>query len=225
MWEELLDLAAEPPAPWVLIGAQMVALHGWAVGRTQIRPSGDADLLVNVRTVTSGTELMGQALIERGYQLDGASPEGVGHRFRSDLVRLDVLGPDGLGPKTSLRTAEGAHTIEVPGGSQALQRREEFDVQSRHRSGRVPVPSLLGAILVKVRAILVDDNPRAQKRDVGFLLSLVQDPDSLASDLARSERRWLREHPYLADSNHESYVGLPEAEDAAIVYRRLASVG
>jgi hypothetical protein len=68
MWAELCSLAAEPPAPWVLIGAQMVALHGWAQGRTQIRPSEDADLLVNVRTVTKGTELMGRALSKRGYQ-------------------------------------------------------------------------------------------------------------------------------------------------------------
>jgi len=225
MWVELFDLAARPPAPWVLIGAQMVALHGWAQGRTQIRPSEDADLLVNVRTVTKGTELMGQALVKRGYRFDGASPEGVGHRFRTAHVSLDVLGPDGLGPNTNLRVAEGAHTVEVPGGSQALNRSEEFTVRSRRRSGRVPIPNLLGAILVKVRAISVDDNAEAQRRDVGFLLSLVRDPDSLEGNLARSERKWLRGHDYLADSGHDSYAGLPEAEDAAIVYRRLANIG
>ena len=59
MWVELFNLAASSPALWVLIGAQMVALHGWARSREQIRPSEDADLLVNVRTVSSGTELMG----------------------------------------------------------------------------------------------------------------------------------------------------------------------
>src|SRR6185437_13205708 len=159
MWVELFHLAVNSPAPWVLIGAQMVAVHGWARGREQIRPSQDADLLVNVRTVTSGTELLGRALIERGYKFDGASPEGVGHRFHSGRVSLDVLGPDGLGARTSLRTVGGAHTVEVPGGSQALQRASNFEVRSRRESGSVPVPDLLGAILVKVRAIGVDDKP------------------------------------------------------------------
>ena len=224
MWVELFSLAAEPPAPWVLIGAQMVALHGWARGRTRIRPSEDADLLVNVRTVAKGTELMGRALSKRGYRFDGASPEGVGHRFRSGQVSLDVLGPDGLGPNTSLRVTAGAHTVEVPGGSQALKRAEEFTVQSRTMTGRVPIPSLLGAILVKVRAINVDDNAEAQRRDVAFLLSIVEDPESLGRDLAQSERKWLREHDYFAESSHQSYEGLAEAEDAAIVYRRLADV-
>ena len=98
-------------------------------------------------------------------------------------------------------------------------------MRSRREFGHVPVPSLLGAILVKVRAIGVDDKPEAQRRDVGFLLSLVDDPDSLTEAMAPSERRWLRKHVYFADSSHESYATLAQAEDAAIVYRRLADIG
>ena len=224
MWIELFNLAASPPAPWILIGAQMVALHGWARGREQIRPSEDADLLVDVRTVSAGTGLMGRALIERGFEFDGANPQGVGHRFLTDQVSLDVLGPDGLGPKTDLRTVNGAHTVEVPGGSQALRRSESLDVRSREASGRVPVPNLLGAILVKVRAISVDDKPEAQRRDVGFLLSLIDDPDEMGAGLAASERTWLRKQAYFADSSHEAYGALAEAEDAAIAFRRLADI-
>ena len=77
---------------------------------------------------------------------------------------------------------------------------------------------------MKVRAINVDDNAEAQRRDVAFLLSIVEDPESLGRDLAQSERKWLREHDYFAESSHQSYEGLAEAEDAAIVYRRLADV-
>jgi hypothetical protein len=112
----------------------------------------------------------------------------------------------------------------VPGGSQALRRSEDFEVRSRQESGSVPVPNLLGAILVKVRAIGVDDIPEAQRRDVGFLLSLVDDADSLTEAMTPSERKWLRKHGYFADSSHESYGTLAEAEDGAIVYRRLANI-
>jgi hypothetical protein len=33
MWRELLLLTKQAPAPWTLIGAHMVALHGWKAGR------------------------------------------------------------------------------------------------------------------------------------------------------------------------------------------------
>ncbi|MFA5787423.1 MAG: hypothetical protein WDA71_10675, partial [Actinomycetota bacterium] len=80
MWEELIRLSETAPAPWTLIGAHMVALHGWSRGREQIHPSRDADILVDIRTVTDGTARLSQALLDRKYTFGGASPDGVGHR-------------------------------------------------------------------------------------------------------------------------------------------------
>ena len=54
---------------------------------------------------------------------------------------------------------------------------------------------------MKVRAIEVDDVPRAQRADVAFLLSLVEDPEPLAAALSKSERRWLKRHPRVGRSN------------------------
>lgn len=222
MWIELIALAEKPPAPWVLIGAQMVALLGWEHNREQIRPSRDADVLVNARIVSDGTHRVSRALLSRGYHLDGVSSEGIGHRFVHDTVRIDVLGPDGVGERADLRTVQGARTIQVPGGTQALTRGRDVEIETRSRSGTLPTPNLLGAILVKVRAISVDDHPEVQRRDVAFLLSLVQDPDELGARLSRTERTWLRRHPYFGDPANRCYGGLFEAGDAAIVYRRLA---
>jgi hypothetical protein len=222
MWEELIRLGEDPPAPWTLIGAHMVALHGWVRGQRQIRPSKDADLLVNVRTVADGIERISHALRARGYVLEGISPEGIGHRFIKEGVSVDILAPDGLSEKVKLLTVGGARTIGVPGGTQALKRSVQIEVRTRSTSGLVPVPNLLGALLVKVRAIQVDDQPEAQRRDTAFLLSLVDDPDTFADDLSRTERQWLRRHPYLADALDGCYRGIPRAEDAAIVFRRLA---
>ena len=224
MWVELIILGEAAPVPWTLIGAQMVALHGWARGATRIRPSRDADILVDVRGVTAGTAKLARALLELGYTFDGATPEGVGNRFLKAGVRIDVLAPDGLGERVDIRTVAGARTVRVPGGTQALRGSEPTAIRTRSSEGSVPLPNLLGAILVKRRAISVDDQPDAQRRDTAFLLSLVDDPDPLSATLSPSERRWLRRHPYFGDPTDACYRGLPDAEDAAIVYRRLAEL-
>jgi hypothetical protein len=225
MWTELIRLAGSAPAPWVLIGAHMVALHGWARGRDQIRPSKDGDILVDVRAVTDATARMSEALLDLDFDLDGISPDGIGHRFVRGALRLDVLAPDGLGERANVRTTAGARTVRVPGGSQALRRRQTVDITTRGHGGSIPIPNLLGALLVKIRAIEVADEPQAQRRDVGFLLSLVEDPDTIAQEMSASERGWLRRHSYLADPGDNSYSGIVEARDAAIVFRRLSGVG
>jgi hypothetical protein len=222
MWVELLALSADPPADWTLIGAHMVALHGWAAGVDQIRPSRDADILVDVRTVARGTTQMSQRLIDRGYNLDGHSAEGVGHRLVRDRISIDVLAPDGLGARANLLTTAGAHTVQVPGGTQALRRSRNLPVKTREEHGTIPVPNLLGALLVKIRAIDVDDEPNAQRTDVAFLLSLVEDPEELLENVSASERGWIRGHDYFSDPANAAYRGVANATDAAIAYRRLA---
>jgi hypothetical protein len=224
MWLELIGLAKSGQAPWALIGAHMVALHGWAQGREQIRPSRDADILVNARAVADGTARMSVALLELGYELEDVSPEGIGHRFVREGVSIDVLGPDGVGERADLQTVQGARTVRVPGGTQALRRKEDVEIRTRTQAGIVPVPNLLGAILVKVRAIEIDDQPEAQRRDVAFLLSLVEDPDAFASEVSQAERKWLRRHLYFSDPVDANYRGIEQAADAAIVYRRLAHI-
>jgi hypothetical protein len=224
MWADLMQLNADARVPWTLIGAQMVALHGWEAGREPVRPSRDADVLVEVRSVTGGTERLSATLVKAGYELDGVTPQGIGHRFRRGVVQMDVLAPDGLGERTSVHTVGKARTVQVPGGTQALRRTAKAAVTSRSVQGAIPRPNLLGAILVKARAIAVDDSPEAQRRDVAFLLSLVADPEPLIEDLTARERTWLRRHPRFADPNSPCWRGIQDPETGVIVYRRLADL-
>ncbi len=221
MWFELTRLNADPPAPWTLIGAHMVALHGWLRGRVPIRPSKDADILVNLRVVSQGIAAVSRALVGDGYQLIERSVGGQGHSFARGEVRFDVLAPDGLGSRAQLVTLHNFRTVTVPGGTQALHRTAPVEVRTRSVAGIVPLPNLLGAILIKVRAIDVDDEPRAQRSDVAFLLSLVENPDELARQCSATERGWLRKHPYFSDPHNACWNGIVGAEDGAIVYRRL----
>lgn len=199
----------------------MVALHGWIRGRVPIRPSKDADILVNVRAVSHGVAAVSQALVRDGYQLIETSVGGQGHSFARGEVRFDVLAPDGLGSRAQLVTIHNFRTVTVPGGTQALHRSAPVEVRTRSVTGTVPLPNLLGAILIKVRAIDVDDEPRAQRSDVAFLLSLVENPDELAKQCSATERGWLRKNPYFSDPHNACWNGIVGAEDGAIVYRRL----
>jgi hypothetical protein len=201
----------------------MVALHGWIRGRVPIRPSKDADILVNVRAVSHGIAAVSQALLRDGYQLSERSVGGQGHSFARGEVSFDVLAPDGLGSRAQLVTIHKFRTVTVPGGTQALHRTAPVEVRTRAVSGTIPLPNLLGAILIKVRAIDVDDEPQAQRSDVAFLLSLVENPDTLARRCSPTERGWLRKHPYFCDPQDACWSGIIGAEDGAIVYRRLAA--
>jgi len=68
---------------------------------------------------------------------------------------------------------------------------------------------------------MIDIPDRAMTSDVAFLLSLVSDPDDLKNDMTAHERGWLRRHPEFGDPSFRAYAGIENAEDAAIVFRRL----
>lgn len=60
--------------------------------------------------------------------------------------------------------------MPVPGGTQALRRTELVEVAIGAHRGQIPRPSLLGALIIKARAVEVDDVPENQREDVAFLL-------------------------------------------------------
>jgi hypothetical protein len=126
-------------------------------------------------------------------------------------VKIDVLAPDGLDKRRArLTTVPPARTISVPGGTQALQRSRFVEVCLGELTGRVPRPDLLGAILIKARAVEVDDVPEAQLGDLAFLLTLVPDPRILSDQLRGKERSWLRRRRELLERTARPWRGLPD---------------
>ena len=215
-WRLTLEVAAALPiGGWTLIGAQMVFLHAAAAGREPGRTSGDLDVLVDVRVVTSLIRDVASRLLDHGFGPD-VTIDGRGHRFRRHDDVVDVLAPDGTGRRSSLETVPGARTIAVPGGSQALGRTVRRPVEIRDvGAAELPFPNLLGAILLKVRAVDAADDPDKHRRDLALLLALVADPVALSGDLTTAERRWLRRRAELLDPGHPTYRGFPDREDAA----------
>jgi hypothetical protein len=223
-WQILVALDDLHPRGWTLIGAQMVVLHAFRVGALPPRASLDADVLVDVRVLQDGTRRLAETLRDWGLELEGVSPDGIGHRFVGDRVVLDLLAPDGLGPRTRLLTVPPARTLQVPGGTQALRRTRRLEVEIEPTRGFIPLPSLLGAILLKSRAVSVDDVPTAQRVDLAFLLSLVDDPRTLATELVGSERQWLRQRREMLDPAHPAWMGIANADDARLALRLMADL-
>jgi hypothetical protein len=87
----------------------------------------------------------------------------------------------------------GVKALGVPGGQQALSRAETVRVTVDGAAFELRRPTLLGAILIKARALMRHSDPEAQREDLLRLLSLIEDPRTTAAGLRRSERKWLRD--------------------------------
>lgn len=130
----------------------MVMLHGLEADRSPARVSTDVDVLANSRLVSISPGFIARVLIDMAFVADLSSPDGLAHRFPNGRARVDVLAPDGLGPRADLTTVPPGRTIEVEGGSQALHRTELVPVRHGGRTVDVPRPNLLGAIVIKACA-------------------------------------------------------------------------
>ena len=192
LWATLVELTDLRPGEWTLVGGQMVFLHAMEHGATPPRVSTDLDVLVNARVITGGVRAFVAGIEEIGFELEGTSPVGLAHRYRRNTVTVDVLAPEGLGPKTDLTTTPPGRTLQAPGGTQALERTELLPVRVGDMTGLVPRPTLLGAIVGKALAVGVDDAPEAQRQDLALLLSLVDDPLTMAVELTAKDSKRLR---------------------------------
>lgn len=210
LWAALIELSEFRPGEWTLVGGQMVFLHAMEHGVEPPRVSTDLDVLVNARVVTGGVREFVAAIEAIGFELAGASPEGIAHRYGRKGVNIDVLAPEGLGPRTDLTTTPPGRTLQVPGGTQALDRTELIPVAFGGQEGFVPRPSLLGAIVGKAVAVDVDDVPDAQRLDLALLLSLVEDPIELVGKLTRKDRQRLRARSEMVDVDQQAWAALPD---------------
>jgi len=182
---ELVDLL---PPEWVLIGGLMVQIHAWERGMTDVRATLDVDVLGQARP-QGALQAIDAALTRAGFE---AAPDrdGYAHRYVRGGLIVDVLAPDGLNPPPTLDGSVKA--VGVPGGTQALARAETVTVRMGDDAFELRRPTLLGAVLIKARSLLVHHDREAQREDLLRLLCLVEDPRQTAGDMTRSERRWLR---------------------------------
>ncbi len=223
LWTTLCDLGDAHHADWVIIGGQMVMLHALQAGREPGRVSQDLDAVIDARVRPPALPAFLATLANLGFKSAGVSPDEVAHRFERGSVHIDVLGPDGLGGRSDLRTTGTATTIEVRGGTQALQRAERVPVRHGDRVVHVPRPNLLGAIVIKASAVHNDPHPQRHVRDVAFLCSIVADPRAMRAEMTAKDLQRLRAVTVLIDPTNQAWRLLDDPELGYTALRILVS--
>jgi hypothetical protein len=212
LWHVLLDLSGSLTVPWTLAGGQMVLLHALENGQVPVEPSQDGDVIADVRADRHAVTQVVRQLYKLGFTLQSISTDALAHRYSRPAqprpVQVDVLGPDGLGERADLTTTPPGRTVEVPGGTQALSRTEHVMISHQGRSGQIPRPTLLGAIVMKAAATELP-GPARHYRDLALLCSVVGDPFDLAGQLTAKDRQRLRKARALADDNHFAWSLVP----------------
>lgn len=205
--------------PWLLIGAQMVMLLEREAGRGSTRTTADVDVMVDVRALAGGARSAAARLTAAGYRSGSAEHP---YRFIRDRSQVDLVAPDHLGPHVDLTTIPPASTMEIPGGSRAIATRRDVEVRVADVAvGILPVPSLAGAIILKVRAW---EQRRADRdaEDVVRLLALIRDVEDIRAELKPSERRALRHvAPLSTDDRVWNVAG--DTQDARAAFERLST--
>ena len=202
-WRALIEIAPRLGQHWLLIGGQMVFLHEVERQATDVRPTNDIDLVVDLRIEPTVLGHTHDVLAAAGFSQDVPSPEGVAHRYRRRRATIDVLAPDHIGARTKLSLGSG-RTIEAPGTSQAFGRVSLVRVELDDNTGAiVRTPTLVGALLGKattaIEVVSLSSAERAKHvRDVDALARLLGPADRASAALTTKERATLdrvAEHP------------------------------
>jgi len=217
LWEVLVALSTKTKrVPWMLIGGQMMLLHTFEHGREPLQISQDGDAIADMRARPDALAAFVRILESEDFTSDGMSPDGLAHRYRHKTfnppVLVDVLAPDNVGPRANLTTTPPGRTVEVPAGTQALDRLEEVEVVlASGRRGLVPRPDLLGAIIIKAGATTLAERRDRHFNDLALLCSLVDDPFEMRELMGGSDKRWLRRAGALAQDDHYSWAFIDPA--------------
>jgi hypothetical protein len=210
LWTAILELA-RISQKWTLVGGQMVRVHANLAGEDPPSATADADAVADVRTESpEALAAIVAALKDMGFHV--ANGQG---RFVKEAdplpLKFDVLIPENVGERAESKAKGVLSTVAVPGSRQAFDRTELVTVMVRNEQGTVPVPNLLGAIILKACAVdlPVKAEPEKHKRDLAFLLSLVKDPIDTASQLNRKDRRRLAKAATLMPQTDPVWSALP----------------
>jgi hypothetical protein len=216
-WLGVLDLYDRLSEGWTLIGGQLVHLYCAERGQFPVRPTNDADTVIDVRGDPKILYTFTKTLTDIGFESAGISAEGRQHRWMRGKASIDVLLPDGVGERASQRQGvTGSPTLPTAGGTQALERSEVVAVTVDSREGFVRRPNLVGALVVKAAAHGNAGDPgiARHRRDFIVLAGLITTADFADEDLTKKDRQRLRLIVTAIKNDRELLLEVPSATAA-----------
>jgi hypothetical protein len=213
-WHVLLDLD-DRDDPWALVGGQMTLLHCLENGITGSRPTDDGDIVLDVWTRRDAVRTTGQWLqTTHNFELT-ETLDGFAYRYTRGGTAIDLLIPEGLERQRQPPVALGSRpALPIDGGNQALLRVERTPVQVGSRSGHVRRPNLLGALVVKAAAFVVDSrDPERHAEDIALLAHAALDSGSLRemhTQVRPRDRKRLRDALARLPATHACWRSRPE---------------
>ncbi|EPR76401.1 hypothetical protein ADILRU_1166 [Leifsonia rubra CMS 76R] len=217
-WSTIFEIAhAVETDDWVLVGGLMVQLHARRASIAPPRTTKDVDLVADVVTNGSSLSALAGSLGRRGFvaTIPDARNAPV-YRYSRGKEQVDVMVADHL-PSSIRPRLQQRPAFSVDGGTQALKRRDTFIVTSSTGSVTIGVPDVLGALVGKGAAYMVDQrSPQRHLEDSAVLLASIDVVGALDLSLSKNDRRRLnRVASELSDPFHTGWLGLNQAEQNA----------
>lgn len=206
----------------VLVGRQMTALHLAEHGRTAHRPTDDGDMVVGVWTRRDALRSTTNYLTSNGFT-DRTTSDGYGYRFVRG--KIDVMIPEGLDRQRRYpTTGSGRPGLSADGGNQALTRAERLPIRVNDQMGYVCRPTLLGAIVAKARAWVVDRrDPERHAQDLIALAEVaLRDARAIISQTRPDDLRAVRAALRGLPTDHRLWRAADDAAATRNLLNRLA---
>jgi hypothetical protein len=226
-WSTVFDVIRATDAnDWVLVGGLMVQLHARRVNIPPPRATKDVDLVVDVAAKSASVASMAIALKGIGFEpIVPANLKEPIYRFQRDAEQVDLMVADHLParltPRFMMRPA-----FAVTAGEQSLRRRDTFVLTSTTRSVTLGAPDVLGALIGKGAAYIVDSrDPGRHMDDAAVLLASINSVGDLdLSTLnANDRKRLVAVARALRDITHPAWLTLDENQRAT-ARRNLAAI-
>ncbi|HEX4400403.1 MAG TPA: nucleotidyl transferase AbiEii/AbiGii toxin family protein [Galbitalea sp.] len=170
-WSTVFDvIEATDTNDWVLVGGLMVQLHARRANIPPPRATKDVDLVVDVAANSASVTSIATALRRIGFEpIVPANRKEPIYRFQRDAEQVDLMVADHLParlkPRFMMRPA-----FAVTAGEQSLRRRDTFVLTSTTRSVTLGAPDLLGALIGKGAAYIVDSRDTGRHLDDAAVL-------------------------------------------------------
>lgn len=196
-WPLVFEIAeATTAGSWVLVGGLMVRLHEFRAGLVPARATRDVDMVVDVRA--PAVDVGALSVTIRGLGFEARVPERAGqplHRFERGDDQIDLMVPDHLPPRPPARLMHHP-AFAVDAGHQALSRRDTFVIRTGDDMVEVASPDVVGALVMKGAAHLVDSRDGGRHlEDAAVLFASVERVGDLDFDPAifsKTSRKRLR---------------------------------